>query len=119
MHTRTDAIPPIRLLCEFIVMISPRCQNGVSNTGGVPFYMGNTDGGGSFTATGTMTGGEIGSWTEDWYVNGSLVGGQLVFDVIDQPTGLTVVSTSVVSPPTLAIRIPGPSACRSVRQQTP
>ena len=43
-------------------------QNGVSTTGGVPYYFGQTDAGGSFQLTGTETSAYIAEYTEQRYV---------------------------------------------------
>jgi hypothetical protein len=72
-------------------------QNGVSNTNGVPFNVGTTNGSGGFTLGGTQTSGLAGTWVEYWYVGGTQVG-VLNFDIIDYPTNLALVSATAVAP---------------------
>jgi hypothetical protein len=61
-----------------------------TGTGGAwgPVAMGQTDGGGSFTATGTMTPGSFGTYTETWSVGGILVVCGKQINYYPEPRGL-------------------------------
>jgi hypothetical protein len=61
-------------------------------------YMGQTTNIGNFTMYGTQTAANIGVHTQDWFVNGNEVGGELLFEVIPRPGTLTVDAFTVASP---------------------
>jgi len=73
-------------------------QNGVSNTGGVPFSVGTTNSSGDWSTFGSMSASNTGNWQETWYVNGTQLGSEIDFVIADKPTALTVISDPTVAP---------------------
>jgi hypothetical protein len=61
-------------------------------------YVAQTDGSGNWSAPGTETASDIGSYIQDWYVGGTQVGNELTFEVIPRPGSLSVASATVASP---------------------
>jgi hypothetical protein len=69
--------------------------NGASNA---VWNAGYTDGSGNWSVTGYSPSYQIGTWNEQWAVGGVDIGPSYFFEIFDQPSSLTVLTTGGSSP---------------------
>lgn len=70
-------------------------QNGASNDS----YLGRADASGNFTKSGTFTADQVGSWVENWYVNGVVAGTWTFFVTSPAPPAMQPAGFQSPNPP--------------------